>query len=519
MILSQLDQKSKSQDNQKIKELDDLADILDSHRNRGEKIVLCHGVFDLLHVGHIYHFEEAKKMGDVLVVTITPDHHVNKGPHRPAFPQALRAQVIAALGVVDYVAINQWPTAIDTVKLLKPHVYAKGPDYQDASKDVTGNIALEAEAVQLAGGEIRCTQGVTFSTSNLLNRHWSLFPPETSTFLEAFRKRYSLQDIRQNLDSLRSLKVLVIGETILDEYVYGDTIGKSAKEPVLAMRYISKDIHAGGVLAIANHIADFCDDVKVVSYLGKINPREEFVRAQLKDNVKPDFIYKADSPTIVKRRYVEKYTVSKLLEIYEMNDELLNEEEDRQFCDLLEKRLDQCDVAIVADYGHGFISPRAAEILSAKAKFLAVNTQINAANIGFHTISKYRRADYVCIHEGEIRLDYRNRKEDLKKLTTDLVSRLDCQLVMVTLGKRGTLLHHATQGFSHCPAFADKVIDRIGAGDSVLALTSLCAARDLPPDVTGFVGNLAAAQAVMIVGNKSSISRVQLFKSIESMLK
>jgi len=61
-------------------------------KKSGKRIVHCHGVFDLLHIGHIRHFEAAKAMGDVLVITLTPDRFVNKGPHRPAFPQVLRAE-------------------------------------------------------------------------------------------------------------------------------------------------------------------------------------------------------------------------------------------------------------------------------------------------------------------------------------------------------------------------------------------------------------------------------------------
>ena len=110
----------------KIKGLEDLANELRSLRSTGtdKTIVQCHGVFDLMHIGHIRHFEEAKAMGDVLVVTLTPDRYVNKGPHRPAFSEDLRAETIAALDCVDYIAINQWPDAVETIKLLKPDIYA-----------------------------------------------------------------------------------------------------------------------------------------------------------------------------------------------------------------------------------------------------------------------------------------------------------------------------------------------------------------------------------------------------------
>ncbi len=129
--------------NLKVKTLEELAEHLSSLRAEGKKIVLCHGVFDLLHIGHIRHFEQAKKLGDILVVTVTQDRYVNKGPHRPAFTEDLRAESIAALDCVDYVAINNWPTSVETIKLLKPDVYGKGSDYKDARKDYTGKITDE----------------------------------------------------------------------------------------------------------------------------------------------------------------------------------------------------------------------------------------------------------------------------------------------------------------------------------------------------------------------------------------
>jgi len=111
----------------KIRELSDLASALSNLRSQGRTVVHCHGVFDLLHVGLLRYFDEAKAMGDVLVVTLTTDKHVNKGPHRPAFTEQLRAEVLAALECVDFVAINPTATAVEAIRLLKPDVYVKGP--------------------------------------------------------------------------------------------------------------------------------------------------------------------------------------------------------------------------------------------------------------------------------------------------------------------------------------------------------------------------------------------------------
>lgn len=503
----------------KILALRDLAAVLDRLRAEGKRIVHCHGVFDVLHVGHIRYFEEARAMGDVLVVTLTRDAYVNKGPHRPAFSEALRAEVIAALGVVDYVAVNTWPTAAETIRLLRPHVYVKGPDYVDAAKDVTGGIALEDEAVRSVGGALRFTEGVMFSSSQLVNQHIPLFAPDVNAWLERFRGRHTAAEVKWHLENLRSMKVLVVGEAILDEYVYCDALGKSAKEPLLALRFLTSETHAGGSLAIVNHLAGFCESVDLVTYLGTVNPRDEFLQDSLKPNVRPFVVRKSGSPTIVKRRFVDKYSVSKLLEVYEINDEPLSAAEEDELCRALEERVAECDVAIVADFGHGLLTARARELMSNKARYLAVNTQINAANHGFHTISKYRRADYVCVQEGEIRLDSRDRSGDLNAMIVDVAKRLACDSVMITRGKHGTLLYREREGFFACPSFAIRVVDRLGAGDAVLAITSLCAARQVPADVVGFIANIVGAQVVTIVGNSASVDRVGILKSVESLLK
>ncbi|MCG3203764.1 MAG: Bifunctional protein HldE [Elusimicrobia bacterium] len=506
--------------NPKIVDLNELAERVQDFKKKGKKVVLCHGVFDLLHVGHIRHFSEARQMGDVLVVTLTPDEFVNKGPHRPAFTHHLRAEVIAALDAVDLVAVNKGPSAVELLLAVKPNIYAKGPDYKDASKDVTGGIKKEEAAIRQVGGEIRFTEDITFSSSTLVNQHMSLLPPAVKEFLESFRSRFSVSDIQKNIESLKNLKVCVVGETILDDYIYCDAMGKSSKEPILAMRQLSYEMFGGGVIAIANHLSEFCAEVNVVTYLGSKNSYEDFVRSRLKPGVQLHYVTKSESPTIIKRRYVENYSLSKLFEVYLMNDELLEGDEEKELCRLLDAQCGNADVVIVADYGHGMMTPQAIKTVSDKSKYLAVNTQINAANVGFHTISKYPRADYVCIHEGEIRLEHRSRKGDLKTMVEGLGNKVAADKVMVTRGKTGTLFYDRKKKlFSECPALAVKVVDRIGAGDAVLAVTSLLSSKGAEAEMIALLGNLVGAQAVMIVGNRASIDRVQLLKSVESMLK
>jgi rfaE bifunctional protein nucleotidyltransferase chain/domain len=504
--------------NAKVVSLENLAAILDGARSQRKRIVHCHGVFDLLHIGHVRHFEEARRMGDVLVVTLTPDHFVNKGVGRPAFGQDFRAEFIAALECVDYVAINQWPTAVETIRLLRPRVFVKGGEFRGLN-DTIGHVSKEEEAIRAIGGEMAFTDDVTFSSSALINQYLSQFPDPVRQYLDDFARRYSADDVLRPLRAAGSLRTLVIGETIIDEYAYCETMGKSGKEPVLAARSLDGERHAGGALACANHLAGFCEAVDILTFLGEGGDEEEFVRGACRANVTPIFVDKEDSPTIVKKRYVEKYLGQKLFEVYSMNDAPLSAEADEQFCRILREVLPNYDLVVVADYGHGLLSARAIELLCREAPRLCVNTQSNAGNHGFNMISKYPRADYVCLAEREIALETRNQRLSPEEMLRHVADKLNCPRVMMTRGKYGSLFYTAPRQFDRVPAFATKVVDRVGAGDAVLSLTSLCVAADAPPEVVAFIGNVVGAEAVTIMGNQRSIERIPLYRHVECLLK
>lgn len=505
----------------KIKDLDLLSRVVRDAHAEGKKVVHCHGVFDLLHVGHIRHLEEARRFGDLLVVTVTPDVHVNKGPHRPAFPQALRAEAIAALECVDYVAVNQWPTAVETVQLLRPDFYVKGPDYRDSRQDHTGGIDREREAAESVGASLVFTEDITFSSSNLINRHFSHLPEEADRFFEGFRKRHGPQDVIEYLHGAQPLRVLVVGETIIDEYQYCQTMGKSGKEPMLAARYLGSEKFAGGVLAAANHVASFSDQVGLVSVLGSVDSHEDFIREALSPRIQPSFLRLEGAPTLVKRRFVEDSGLRKLFEIYVMDRPEGMHVPEEPLCELLRETLPQYDVVIAVDYGHGMLGPQAIELLCKESRFLAINTQVNAHNHGFNTVSKYTRADYICIAEHELRLEARCRTGELRTIVREVAERLGCGRALITKGARGSLGYSAVEGFVDVPAFASPgaVVDRVGAGDAVLSVTSLCVAQGAPMEIVGVIANAVGSEAVATVGNRRPTQRTSLLRYIESLTK
>jgi cytidyltransferase-like protein len=483
------------------------------------RVIQCHGVFDLLHIGHIKHFQAAKSHGDILIVTLSPDRYVDNGLSGPYFSERLRAEAIAALESVDFVIINEWPTAVEAIKQIKPYRYVKGSKFQEAKADLSGNIIDEIEAVKAVGGDIVFTDDLSFSSSALLNQFFSPFPKETLAYLAQFKQKYSVGKIFEYLEKSQALKVLVVGEAIVDQYYFSDVIGKAGKEPILVAKHNRAEAYAGGVLALANHMSDFCGEVTCLTYLGEKAEHEPMIRKSLKPNVEFKPIYKKHAPTIVKRRYLDEYLGQKLFEVYEMNDTFLEDEQHASFLEMLEVSLADHDLVIALDYGHGLLDQKAVEKLSSNAKFLAVNTQSNAGNHGFNCISKYPKADFIAVANRELQLNYRQRHLSTSKQLQRLMEEYPYQCAMITNGNKGAYVCKQSEEISEVPAFATSIVDRVGAGDAVLAISSLYAYHNAPSELIGFVGNVVGAEAVKIMGNKRFIERAPLMKHIARLLK
>jgi bifunctional ADP-heptose synthase (sugar kinase/adenylyltransferase) len=369
---------------------------------------------------------------------------------------------VAALDAVDYVAINEWPTAVETIKILKPNIYVKGPDYKNSEQDITGNIFLETEAVKSVGGKISFTSGPLFSSSSLINNHISSHSTGQKQYISKLKKNYSFELIKKYFNRFNELKILLVGEAIIDEYVFCNTIGKSGKEPVLVNQKVSSEKYVGGILAVANHLSDFCKSIKILTYLGDRNDQKEFIEQSLNPNIEIESIIKKLSPTIIKTRFIDRYTNNKVLGVYDLNDELLNDSEEKELNDKLNVCIKNFDLVVVVDYGHGLITSGIVNTLEKNSKYLAVNTQLNSFNIGYHTISKYSKARYVCVHEGELRHDYRNRHDTVEYLIKQLSERIKSDVITITRGNAGSVVYKDGK-FLECPAFAGKVVDRVGA--------------------------------------------------------
>ena len=504
----------------KIYSLKRLSDILKTDKKNKKKVVLCHGVFDLLHIGHIKHLEKAKKLGDKLVVTITADKFVSKGPGRPVFNEILRSEALASISAVDYVAINDTSTAINPIKVLKPNIYCKGKDYKIGTDDITGEIKNEIKAVKEFKGKIYFTDELTFSSSRIINRSTNFYSNDQKKNLTRIRKKTNFKKIKKLIDTFENLKILTIGETIIDKYNFCEAIGKSGKEPILVLKETNEEQYFGGVLSIAKNLSSFCKNVTILSTLGEKKKYLKEVNNFLSKKIKKFFIFKKNSPTIVKKRYVDLVSGSKLFGIYNFNDEILNKKNEKEFNKKLLSLIKKNDIVIVSDYGHGLISERSAKIICKHSKFLALNAQVNAANIGYHTISNYNNFNTLIINEKEIRHEMRDQITDVKILIKKLSGHKNINNLIVTRGGKGSILYNKRKNkFFYCDGYATNITDKIGAGDTMLSIIAPCIKSNIDNDISLLISSLAAAQSIENFGNKYSIKKMSILKSLENILK
>lgn len=504
---------------ERVVDLETLAARCAELRRRGLTVAHCHGCFDLMHPGHIKHFEAARRFADVLVVTVTPDRYIQKGTNRPAFAEELRAYSIASLACVELVAINRWPTAVETIKLLRPTYFVKGQEFETL-QDATGKLQQEVDAVREVGAQLRFTREPVFSSTALLAEHFGLEDRRaeqrtagsaTAAPKASVQALVPVAELMAQLDVIAGLRVCVIGDTIIDEYHYCEPLGMASKSSVVAHRRHAEEAHAGGILAIANHVAEICPHLSLISVLGAEDAREQFLRAQLNPRIAARFFHRPDAPSVVKRRYLSRTNHQKLFEVNSLPSAFLSEEGEDEIIAHLDAVLPGFDLVLVADYGHGFLSERIVAALAHGARRLAVNTQTNSANTGFNLITRYPRADIVCLDEHEARLAAGSRDGAIETLARGLAQRVKADAFVVTLGRRGCMAVDGAGEALFAPLLADTaLVDATGAGDAFLSYCAPALAAGLKLSVATNLGNAAGALAVQIVGNRRPVSRTEL---------
>ena len=202
-----------------------------------------------------------------------------------------------------------------------------------------------------------------------------------------------------------------------------------------------------------------------------------------------------------------------------MKDNDIPEKEETKIARHLEKVIGNYDLVVVSDFGHGLLTKNLIDLICAKAKYLAVNAQTNSANIGFNMVTKYPRANCVCIDELELRFAAHDKFSDLRHLAKSVYNQIGCEHIIATRGAHGSLSYSKDNGFHETPAFSYRVVDAIGAGDAFFAFVAPCFASGMPQELVSFIGNAVGSLAVQIVCNREPVKTVDLIKFMTRLLK
>ena len=483
----------------KIKTAQEIRELI-GPRPRDKSVIMCHGVFDVVHPGHVRHLLYAKSKADILVASITADHQITKGENRPHVPQDLRAVNLAAFEAVDYVIVDPNTKPIKNILLLEPDYFAKGFEYTAAG--MPPKTAEEAEVVQSYGGEIIFTPGdIVYSSSNLIN----LAPPTIKLEkLQILMERNSVTfgRLRQTLDAMPGRRVHVAGDTIVDSYTHCAMIGGQTKTPTMSVLFERKVDYVGGAAIVAKHLAAAGGQVTFSTVLGDDDLKDFVIEDLKRDNIDIRAVIDKSRPTVNKNAIVVGgYRLLKVdtLDNRSISDQILGE---------ITGAISSVptEAMVFSDFRHGIFNRRTIpELTKAMPRdcYKVADSQV-ASRWG--NITDFQGFDLITPNEREARFALGDQDSGIRPLASSLYDAAHCKLLILKLGERGVLScrnadHESLDSFFVVESFVDRLIDAVGAGDALLAYATLSMLAGGDSAVATILGAIAAGIECECDGN------------------
>ncbi|MBM3777952.1 MAG: adenylyltransferase/cytidyltransferase family protein [Acidimicrobiia bacterium] len=484
----------------KIKTLEELRDII-GPRPRERKVIMCHGTFDLVHPGHLRHLMYARSKADVLVASLTADTHISKAHYRPFVPQALRALNLAALEVVDYVIVDQHPTPLENLAYLQPDYFAKGYEYTEGG-GLHPRTQQEVDVLNTYGGEVIFTPGdVVFSSSRFIEET----PPSIGieklmALMES--EGVTFDGLRRAIDACRGLRVHVLGDTIVDSYVYCNPIGSStSKTPTLSVK-LEEEVHfAGGAAVVARHMQAAGAQVTFSTVLGD-DTWKDFVLAEMeRHGVECRAVIDPTRPTTQKAAYIAGGY--RLLKVDRVDNRPISEKIVGQFVD--ELRGADVDAYVFSDFRHGIFGRATIPELTGALRKGPLRVADSQVASRWGNILDFQGFDLITPNEKEARFSLADQDSVVRPLAMELYRRANCRVLIMKMGARGIMTYRApnadVRSFFTVDAFASPVVDPVGAGDALLAYATLSLRATGNPVVASILATMAAGVACEHDGN------------------
>jgi len=460
--------------------------------NKAKKVFVS-GKFAVIHSGHIRLFMFAKTIGINLIVALDTEG-------LDSAEIEWRTSFLKNQEFVDEVVL--FNADIEKIILqIKPDIIIKGSEF-------SSRINVESEIVSTYGGELIFSSGSTFfSEKDLLNSDEVVSADYSEKIPKDFLKRngITLSDITQQILKFNSIKVCVIGDVIIDEYINCHPLGMSREEPNIVVTPIDSQKFLGGAGIVAAHTVGLGATTKLITITGKDEAGSWAVSKAAEYGITIKSIEDKTRPTNLKQRY--KAGLQTLLKISHLSQDKVSNVIQNQIINEFKKIAPDIDLLILSDFSYGVLTN---EVTTELIKIAKLNGLVIAADSQTSSqlgdLSQFSNVDLVTPTETEARLELKDQISGLAVIADKLRSKINSQSIIIKLGADGLVINGVKSdgtllNLDALPSFNQSPVDVSGAGDSLLAAASLAITIENNLAKASLIGSLAAAIQIGRVGN------------------
>ena len=462
-----------------------------------DRVVFVSGHFNVLHPGHLRLLRFAKEYGNHLVVAVESDRIAGNAAH---VPEQLRLEGVQANSWVDEALIMDEP-ATELIARLRPDFVVKGKEHEL-------RFNPEQEVLDQYGGRLLFSSGETvFSSIDLLRKEFNELDPNSITLPVDFLTRHGIKLTRlaELLKGFGKLKVCVVGDLIIDEYITCQPLGMSQEDPTIVVTPIDSTRFVGGAGIVAGHAAGLGAQVELITVTGADATRDFARDAMIALGVKQHFLVDDSRPTTLKQRFRSKGKT--LLRVSHLHQGAVSIPQQKELLYMLDAAMDGANLLVFSDFNYGCLPQPLVEQIVTKAQsrgiMLAADSQ-SSSQLG--DISRFRQMTLITPTEREARISTRNHEDGLVVLAEALRRQSNANNILLKLGEEGLLIHASKNNSTEwltdrIAALNSSPRDVAGAGDSLLITSAMAIASGGTIWEAACLGSLAAAVQVGRVGN------------------
>ena len=435
---------------------------------------LTYGHFNSVHHGHIRYLKHAASRGNPLVVAILPDTN-NGDKNLYEFNQKERAESLSSFNFIDGIVLlnDEENSFFNAINKIKPNLLVLGKEFEK-SKNPEIMKAIEFmrkqnKLIQFHAGDIQ------YASTQLLERSKNdLLEENKKKFNKACKRQgISINQLLEYIDSWKKTNLLVVGDTILDQYAGCEAIGMSAEAPVLVVRELQKKNYVGGASIVASHIKALGANCYFLSVVGEDDEAKIIKNKLLEQNISCEFIEDSSRSTTFKKRYLVEN--QKLFRVSKLNDHLLDKNVEDELIKKIEILAPKVNGIVVSDFVYGVITEKLInKILSLSKKYklkIFGDTQCSS-QIGL--VTKFKKFSLICPNEKEARIALQDKVSGLEALSHNLMSSTQSEKLIIKLGAQGFIAYDQfLEGQYHSqsfPTLSVNPVDVSGAGDSLFSV-------------------------------------------------